>query len=309
MAPVAQQQVRRVIDLVAWLSQRDSQEPVGYDAIAAQQDVSVATARGDLQVLLDLTDTHRNWLSSLSVLLTADGVTLSSRGAFRRPLRLTRDEGLALMAGLAGVPGGRALAARLGAAFGTTTGDVERAEQWGIAAAPGPHLARMLAEARIARDETRRLELLYCGSDGEPSRRVVQVHQVVQGRGAWYLVAWCDRANAPRHFRVERILEQRLLEERFTPRPALRLVKTFQDLLASEQIGAATVAFSARTARWVREKYPEGRSEADGRYVVQLPVADPRWLAREVLQYGAEAEVLGPPALREYVKEMVEGKV
>ena len=31
---------------------------------------------------------------------------------------------------------------------------------------------------------------------------------------------------------------------------------------------------------------------------MEFPVADPNWLAREVLQYGAEAEVLGPEGMR-----------
>ena len=44
---------------------------------------------------------------------------------------------------------------------------------------------------------------------------------------------------------------------------------------------------------------------ADGRYVVEFPVADPNWLAREVLQYGAEAEVLAPEGMREFVRGMV----
>jgi predicted DNA-binding transcriptional regulator YafY len=300
MAPVAQYQVRRIIALVAWLSQRDSQEPVDYPAVASELGVSEATVRGDLQVLLDLTDGHKDWLSSLSVMLTANGVTLSSRGPFRRPLRLTRDEGLALMAGLAGLPGGRPLAERLGAAFGAATDDLDSAAQWGITGRPRPQLARMLAAARTARDERRRLELLYCGSGGEPSRRVVQVHQVVQGQGAWYLVAWCERARAARHFRVERILELQLLDGTFEPRPELRRVKALRDLLSAERPSSATIAFSPRIARWMREKYPGGREQA-GRYLVELPVADPHWLAREVLQYGAEAELLEPRAMREYL--------
>lgn len=305
MTAIAQHQVGRIVALVAWMSQRDRQEPVSYGDVAKELGVSETSVRNDLQVLLDLTDGHKDWLSSISVMLTADGVTLSSRGAFRRPLRLTRDEGLALLAGLAGVPGGRQLAARLGATFGTTVEDLDPAAQWGIAPLQRPPLARMLATARTARDDHRRLELLYCGSAGEPARRVIQVHQVVQGQGAWYLVAWCERAGAARHFRVERILALQLLEDSFTPRSGLRRVKLLRDLLAAEQPTPATVAFSARIARWMREKYPGGREEG-GRYLVELPVADPRWLAREVFQYGAEAEVLGPEALRDVLRELLD---
>lgn len=303
MAPLAQQQVQRIIDLVAWMSQRDSQETVSYRALAARLGVAEPTVRGDLQVLLDLTDGQKDWLGSLSVMLTSGGVTLSSRGAFRRPLRLTRDEGLALVAGLAGIAGGRALARRLGEAFGLEAA-VDAGDQWAVAPSGRPALARTLGTARFARDAQRRLQLTYCGSAGEPVQRVIHIHQVVQGRSAWYLVAWCERAKAPRHFRVERILTIELLPDHFTPRPELRRVKAFRDLLAGEQPVLATVAFSPRIARWMREKYPGGVEQGE-RYVVQLPVADPRWLAREVLQYGAEAEVLDPPALRGYLKDLL----
>ena len=39
--------------------------------------------------------------------------------------------------------------------------------------------------------------------------------------------------------------------------------------------------------------------------VVRFKVADPAWLAREVLRYGAEAEVVGPESLREAVRSAV----
>jgi predicted DNA-binding transcriptional regulator YafY len=68
---------------------------------------------------------------------------------------------------------------------------------------------------------------------------------------------------------------------------------------------AAQVAFSAKIARWLKEKYPDGREQRDGRYIVTFQVADPAWFVREVLQYGAEAEVLRPEALREAVRNMV----
>jgi proteasome accessory factor C len=304
MAPIAQLQVQRIIALVAWMSQRNSQDAVSYKALAGRLGVAESTIRGDLQVLLDLTDGHKDWLSSVSVMLTASGVTLSSRGAFRRPLRLSRDEGLTLMAGLAGTAGGKALARRLGSAFGVEQADLDAGDQWAMGPIARPVLARTLSVVRQARDTRRRLRLRYCGSSGEPVDRVVHVHQVVQGSGAWYVTAWCERARAARHFRVERILGLELLDDEFEVRPELRKVKTARDLLAAEPPVLATVAFSLRIARWMREKYPGG-VEQHGRYLVRLPVADPRWLAREVLQYGAEAEVLDPPALRVYLRDVV----
>lgn len=302
MTELAHTQIQRIVGLVAWMSQRDSAAPVSYAAAARHLGATETAVRDDIEVLYALTEQYHDWLASLGVAITAKGLSVTSRGAFRRPLRLSRDEALVLMIGLAGVQGGQALAKRLGTPFALPEAD-DVDQQWAVGPTEGNSLARTLSLARQARDERRRATLFYCGSDGEPSRRRVDIHQVVQNKGTWYLVAWCERAGAGRRFRADRVMDLELTDTHFTPRPDLKRVRLPADLLHADGAVRATVAFSGRIARWMREKYPAGRTQGDGRYVVELPVADPRWLAREVLQYGAEAEVLAPPALREYMKQ------
>jgi predicted DNA-binding transcriptional regulator YafY len=305
MPELAEVQVQRLVALVAWMSQRDIGKPVRYRDAARQIGVSEAVLRADLQVLLDLTDSYKPWLGSLSVMITADGFLLASRGAFRRPFRLSRDEALSLIVGLVAVRGGRELAGRLGREFDATpdAGEVERA--WALGPTPGERVAQILGVARRARDQHRKLDLVYCGSAGEPTRRVVHPYQIVQAGGIWYLVAWCEKAGEGRRFRAERILEIRELPEPFQPRSEMERVRGTRDLLSAEGAPSAAVAFSAAIARWVRERYPAGKDLPDGRYQVQFPVADPHWLAREVLQYGAEAEILAPEGMRELVRGML----
>jgi len=305
MADIAETQVQRLIALVAWMSQSDKSEPVSYAAAARYLGVPASVVERDLDVLLGLTDGISASLASLQVAITGEGFLLGSLGAFRRPLRLTGDEMLALMLGLLQGREGRALAARFGVLLGRTPAPegVERA--WAVGPTPGEGVSRVLALARRARDERRKLAILYCGSLGEPTRRVVHPHQVVQAGGAWYVVAWCETAGAARRFRVERVLEAVLLPDRFERTESLTRVRRPRDLLYAEGVGMATVAFSSRIARWLHERYPDGEARPDGRYVVRFTVADPRWLAREVLQYGAEAEVLEPAGLREFVRGVV----
>jgi proteasome accessory factor C len=305
MADLAQNQIQRLVELVAWMSQRDIEDPVPYRDAAHQLDISERTLKVDLQVLLDLTESYKPWLGSLSVLLTADGFLLGSRGSFRRPLRLNRDEVLVLMLGLTGLTGGRELAVRLGGDFVKPQQGTEPERAWAIGPTPAERLAQLLGLARLARDEHRKLEIVYAASAGEPSRRIVEPHQVVQARGAWYLVAWCEKSKDTRRFRIERILDARLLDQSFTPRPEVKRVTSFKDLLVAADAPTATVAFGNQIARWMRERYPGGKTASDGRYVVEFSVADPHWLAREVLQYGAEAEVLAPEGMREFVRGMV----
>ena len=300
MPDTAVTQAPRLIELIAWLSQSDSGATISYKVAARKFGVSEQQIRDDLDVLVRLSDEHKDFLASLRVAIVADGFTVVSRGPFRRPIQFSAEEGLALLLGLGAVQGGRRVAAK----FTKGTATIESA--YAIGSAPSADLDGVLAVARTARDEKRKLDLLYCGSDGEPSRRVAHVHQIVESAGRWYVVAWCEKVKDFRRFRAERILEARLLPQDFRPQVLFKPIKDPKELLSADGTVAAQVAFSKKIARWLREKYPNGREERDGRYVVTFQVADPAWFVREVLQYGAEAEVLGPEALREAMKGLLQ---
>lgn len=303
MADQAAAQALRLIELIAWLSQRDSDGPVSYARAAAHLGVSVGTIRRDLEVLFALTEELRDWLASLSVGIEADGFAINSLGHFRRPFRLSPDEVLALAIGLAGVPRGAPIAERL---LRTLAADhrpqaVER--QFVLGPTTSPHVEQVLV--RRARDERRKLDVVYCGSDGDRGRRTIHPHQVVSAGRVWYVHAWCEASGDWRLFRAERFLEIKPLAERFEPREPDRALERPEGLFRAATTTPARVVFSARVARWLRERFPKGHDLPDGRYEVTFPVADPSWFVREMLQYGAEAEVVAPESLREAVREMV----
>lgn len=58
----------------------------------------------------------------------------------------------------------------------------------------------------------------YRRSDGENSRRLVEPHQLVTAGRRWYLVAWDQRRDDWRTFRLDRLSEPRLAGRRFRPR-------------------------------------------------------------------------------------------
>src|SRR5438067_3282771 len=305
MPDTAQAQVPRLVELVAWLSQSDSAKPVSYRAAARHLGVAEQTVRRDLDVLFGLSGQHRDWLASLRVAVVADGFAASSLGAFRRPLHFTGEEGLALLIGLAGARSGQTVAKRLSKALGAAPHSEAVDAVYALSGAPSEELEQVLAVARRARDERKKLEILYCASAGEPSRRVVQVHQIVEAAGRWYLVAWCEKVKEFRNFRADRVLEAKLLRQDFRPQVLFQPIRKPEELLRADETVTAKVVFSPRIARWLKERYPDGREQRDRRYVVTFKVADAAWFVREVLQYGAEAEVLEPEGLREAVRRAV----
>src|SRR5256712_11171115 len=91
MPETAPAQVQRLIELIAWMSQRDTNTSIPYRAAAKHLGVSTETVRRDLDALVSLSDEFKPWLASLTVGIVADGFVVESRRSFRRAFRLTPD--------------------------------------------------------------------------------------------------------------------------------------------------------------------------------------------------------------------------
>jgi proteasome accessory factor C len=118
----------------------------------------------------------------------------------------------------------------------------------------------------------------------------------------WYIVAHCERAKSIRFFRLDRIESAEMTEEPFELPEHSKLDAITSDGRMVEGVpeGTMTVRYSARIARWIAER--EGMPvDTDGTLTLEHPVYDRQWAVRHVLRYGPEAELLGPPIMRELV--------
>ncbi|MEO0815543.1 MAG: WYL domain-containing protein, partial [Myxococcota bacterium] len=66
------------------------------------------------------------------------------------------------------------------------------------------------------------------------------------------------------------------------------------------------IRFQESVAHRAAERYPphDVTKNDDGSADVRVDTSSIAWLARWVLQFGEEAEVLGPPEVRGYIKEL-----
>ncbi|MGH7501969.1 MAG: helix-turn-helix transcriptional regulator [Longimicrobiales bacterium] len=137
--------------------------------------------------------------------------------------------------------------------------------------------------------------------DAEPSLRTIAPYQLVYASGAWYVLAHDADRGEVRAFRMDRMMKVDVTDEPFDA-PS--------DFDASDWLTAAgsvyrspdheviaTVHYSARIARWIEERF-DCEPVADGGVLVRHGVADPNWIVRHVLKYGADARLIEPAALR-----------
>lgn len=164
---------------------------------------------------------------------------------------------------------------------------------------------RVLAFAEAA-DGHRRVRFGYRTSQGSASERDVDAFGVVFRGGHWYMVGHDHERDEIRAFRLSRCTsEPEDVGEGSTPPAGFqaadhvaagpwvpsgdeRAVVAFGSAAAVRALGAFAGAVSERTLE-------------DGRSVVSFPSADTSAVASMIVEYGPDAEVLGPGELLEEV--------
>lgn len=274
------------------------------------------------------------WPDDVRILLGPDRVQVIHAAGFKRPRRLSARETLCLALALRGTaasshiadPEGReALLKRAESRLATSrmpdaTGEGGSARPSEPTRPPKPPFA----VADYTPDESEHRETLLraarervaCGimylkpGARDAEGRLIHPYALVHAEGWWYAVAHCCVRDDVRAFRVDRVLEASPSDTTFdVPEgfDASRYVKGGR-VYATDQDIEVRVRYSRRIAPWIRERAAVGMismtEEPDGSIVLSHRVADPHWVVTQVLQYGAEAEVLEPDDLRGMVRDV-----
>lgn len=267
--------------------------------LAAHFEVSPRTIRRDIDALC-----------ACGVPLYAErgrggGVRLVEGYVLNRAL-LSRQEQIDLLAALQSLPAARypldgAVLDKLGALFGGRGApwiDVDFSDWSDLHRGLFLDLRRAILEQRV-------VAFTYYNSRGETRARTAEPLQLRFKGRAWYLMAFCRAAQDFRLFKLSRMEDVQLLEERFSrglpqaeeapSRPAFDAPETVLRIEASCAYRALD-----EFEPWQRQR------QADGGFLVRVryPVDD--WLVGYILSFGPEAEVLEPPCLREAVREALE---
>ncbi|HEU5034750.1 MAG TPA: WYL domain-containing protein, partial [Mycobacteriales bacterium] len=240
----------------------------------------------------------------MDVVWEGDRVSLSNADTIGRPLRLTADEALALVAALRAllaVPG-LVDTAMVEAALGkleAAAGGVVSADEVAVAvdAVADPEVVTGVADAIAS---GRRLHLRYwVPARDEATERDVDPIRMFTSDGVPYLVGWCRLVDAVRTFRLDRVLALDVLDlPAEVPAPAQPAGGDVALFTPSEEDQLVSLEL-APAARWVADYYPceSVRGGPGDTLVVELRGRDEAWLRRLVLGLAGHVRVVDPPDL------------
>jgi proteasome accessory factor C len=296
----ANERVMRMLSIVPWIAAHEGPEVAevcrhfGIERNQLIDDLNVVQFVGLPPYTPDML---------IEVAFEGDRVWVNFADVFSRPLRLTPDQALGLVAAgaaLAAAEGGDVGDGRRGeggARGPLATGLAKLADLLGIAPdeAIGIRLGNsrpeMLDTLRQAVRERRRVHLDYFayGRD-ERTERDVDPYRVFASDGAWYVFGYDHSRDDERLFRVDRTYRADLLDATFE-RPA-GVDESPEVFDVSPTAPRVTLDLSP-AARWVVETYPVEKmvERPDGGVEARLAVASRAWLERLLLRLGDEVQV------------------
>ncbi len=283
----ASERVARLLAIIPWVA---SQSGAHLEEIAERFDYPRKHLEADLLEVVGMVGVYPFTPDTqIEVVLDDDRVWIHYADWFARPLRLSSEQAMSLLAAgesvleLSGEESGPLLGGltKLGAALG-----IDKGLEIRLGSAPEETLDLL----RSAITDNRVMQITYYtyGRD-ESTTRAIEPARVFADGGEWYVSAHCRQANDERVFRIDRIAEATLLDEHFESRG-----------------NGDTASFSARDddpriqlalssdAAWVIHQYPhEGVEEtADGGYIVTLAITAVPWLERLLVRLGPAAQIV-----------------
>ena len=156
----------------------------------------------------------------------------------------------------------------------------------------------------------------YVASRDEETVRMVNPLGLVYYSDHWNLIGYDHLREDIRNFRLDRIQKLRTRFDTFTPPAGFDLKEHLRERGQSPENIRMTVRFRDRAWRWARTQVPADvdqelrETDADGRdgwTRVTFEFENPAYVAKWLLRYGTDAEVIEPDSLRAEIAEQARG--
>jgi proteasome accessory factor C len=297
--PSATDRLGRILAMVPWIASQDGPR---IDDVCVRFGIERDDLLADLNVVFVVGLYPYTPDNLIEVDFDDDRVWISYTNFFERPLRLSREEALALLAaGVASAaqpghdpdgPLARGLA-KVSAVLG-----IDLEDDLGVVLADDG--AGTLAALDEAMAEGRVLHVgYYSHARNEHTERDIEPLRRFATDGAWYLDAFCRSTGEHRVFRVDRITSLAATDDRFEGAPPPVDDGALRAFSPGDDVARVTIEVPG-SGSWVAEQYPTDAvvDLGDGRRRITLAVSARPWLERLLLRLGPDATVVeAPPAL------------
>jgi len=179
------------------------------------------------------------------------------------------------------------------------------------APAATPASAAHLALLSDVAHEGRRVWMRYASAaqGGAPTERVLSPYGLARHEGRWYIVGHCHLRGQPRVFRLDRVLELRPLDERFTRPPNFDCLDFAVRSFAAIPERWLVEALLQTTPRRARELVPASFAtleETAGGVLLRAYDGDLAHAARFLVGLGCPFRVLRPPELLDALRALAD---
>jgi len=146
------------------------------------------------------------------------------------------------------------------------------------------------------------LEIVYCSSSGETNRRVILPLKLIFKDKGWYLQAYCRMAEDFRLFKVNRIVELTVQNERFADLPD-DPPPLEPNYMTEPGYTRILLRFSPAIAFRIYDEFDRSSiaPQPDGSLLVTAYFPQDGWIVGYLHSFGADVSILEPAEMREYV--------
>ena len=167
--------------------------------------------------------------------------------------------------------------------------------RWGMGSTDSAKFERL----KTALTGRRAIEIVYCSTSGETSRRVILPVKLIFRDKAWYLHAYCRMQEGFRLFKISRIVEMTVLEERFSALPD-EIPPLEQNITTLPAMQPLELLFSPAVAFRVYDEFDRSviAPQPDGNLLVHVQMPQDSWVVSYLLSFGTELTIIKPESLR-----------
>ena len=173
-------------------------------------------------------------------------------------------------------------------------------------------MRQMIATLSEAAEDQQLVEIEYYSAHrAKLGRRIVHPFAVLEIGTHFYLYAFCNTADATRHFRLDRIRSAEPIDKFFDEQPPKRRhLGRMKSLFHGTPKDKLTVRFSKQVASEVTDEWASTpgvklQHLRDGRVVIETALYNQFWAIGFVMGFGEHAELLGPAWLRSELDQTI----